>query len=168
MVIDLVTRLPVKIWFHENPSASDTYFEENLLQLVSTKTLLLFDRGFYHFQFWQQLIAQGIQLITRIKINAAIEYQKVFTDSYTLRERLVKIGSGTQKTPKITLRLIEVRVGKVWRSYLTSVLEPEVLPPYVVIDLYQKRWRIEDAFNVVKRLLGLSYLWTGSLNGIKL
>ena len=57
---------------------------------------------------------------------------------------------------------------KVWHSYLTSVLEPEILPPYVVIDLYQKRWRIEDAFNVVKRLLGLSYLWTGSINGIKL
>ena len=68
----------------------------------------------------------------------------------------------------MTLRLIEVRVGKVWRSYLTSVLEPEILPPYVVIDLYQKRWRIEDAFNTVKRLLGLSYLWTGSINGIKL
>jgi hypothetical protein len=66
------------------------------------------------------------------------------------------------------LRLIEVRVGKVWHSYLTSVLEPEVLPPYVIIDLYQKRWRIEEAFNTVKRLLGLSYLWTGSLNGIKL
>ena len=33
--------------------------------------------------------------------------------------------------------------------------------------MYQKRWRIEDAFNIVKRLLGLSYLWTGSINGIK-
>ena len=43
-----------------------------------------------------------------------------------------------------------VRVGKVWRSYLTFVLETEMLPPYVVIDLYQKRWRIEDAFNTVK------------------
>jgi hypothetical protein len=38
----------------------------------------------------------------------------------------------------------------------------------VVADLYQKRWRIEDAFNTVKRLLGLSYLWTGSINGIQL
>jgi len=27
---------------------------------------------------------------------------------------------------------------------------------------------VEDAFNTVKRLLGLSYLWTGSINGIKL
>lgn len=46
--------------------------------------------------------------------------------------------------------------------------DPEVLPPYVVADLYRKRWRIEDAFNTVKRLLGLSYLWTGSMNGVQL
>jgi len=37
-----------------------------------------------------------------------------------------------------------------------------------VADLYQRRWRIEEAFHPVKRLLGLSYLWTGSLNGIQL
>ena len=35
-------------------------------------------------------------------------------------------------------------------------------------DLYQRRWRIEEAFNSVKRLLGLSYLWTGSINGVRL
>ncbi len=35
-------------------------------------------------------------------------------------------------------------------------------------DLYRRRWRIEEAFHTVKRLLGLSYLWTGSINGIKL
>lgn len=168
VVMDLVTRLPVKIWFAENPRASDTRFEKDLLDLVSPQTLLLLDRGFYHFQFWQKLIAQGVHFITRVKTNAAIEIQTTFTDSYSLRDRLVKIGSGTKNTPVVTLRLIEVKVGKVWRSYLTSVLDPEVLPPYVVIDLYQKRWRIEDAFNTVKRLLGLSYLWTGSINGIKL
>ena len=38
----------------------------------------------------------------------------------------------------------------------------------MVAHLYRRRWRIEQAFNYVKRLLGLSYLWTGSLNGIKL
>ncbi len=168
VVINLVTRLPVAIWFLENPRASDTRFEDNLLELVPPQTLLLLDRGFYHFQFWQKLIQGGVHFITRIKINASIEYQQVFTDSYSLRDRLVKIGSGTKKTPIVTLRLIEIRKGKIWHSYLTSVLEPEMLPPYVVIDLYHKRWRIEDAFNTVKRLLGLSYLWTGSINGIKL
>lgn len=168
VVIDLVTRFPVEIWFAENPKASDTRWEEDILDKVSANTLLLLDRGFYHFQFWQNLIDKGIHFITRVKINAALEYQQVFTDGYTLRDRLVRIGSGTKKTPYITVRLIEMRVGQIWHSYLTSVLEPENLPPYVVIDLYEKRWRIEDAFNTVKRLLGLSYLWTGSLNGIKL
>ena len=38
---------------------SDTRFEEKLLDLVSAQTLLLLDRGFYHFQFWQTLIEQG-------------------------------------------------------------------------------------------------------------
>jgi IS4 transposase len=94
--------------------------------------------------------------------------KQVFTDSYTLRDRLIRLGSGTKKTPFITLRLIEVRSGKTWHSYLTSVLDPTILPPYLVADLDRRRWRIEDAFNTVKRLLSLSYFWTGSLNGIQL
>ncbi len=141
---------------------------ENLRQLVPAKTLLLLDRGFYHFSFWLKLIERDIQLITRLKKGASIPVEQIFTKSYDLRDSLVRLGSGTAKTPFITLRMIEVRSGKIWHSYLTSVLDPQVLPPYVVADLYRRRWRIEEAFNTVKRLLGLSYLWTGSLNGIQL
>jgi hypothetical protein len=36
-----------------------------------------------------------------------------------------------------------------------------------VVALYWQRWRIEDAFNIVKRLLGLAYFWTGSINGVQ-
>lgn len=167
-VIDLMTRLPVDIWFLENPRASDVKIEESILQLVPANTLLLLDRGFYHFSFWLRLIERDIHLVTRLKKGAAIQVQQVFTKSYDLRDSLVRLGSGTAKTPFITLRLIEIRSGKAWHSYLTSVLDPHVLPPYVVADLYRRRWRIEEAFNNVKRLLGLSYLWTGSLNGIQL
>ena len=35
--------------------------------------------------------------------------------------------------------MIEIRAGKTWYSYLTSVLDPKILPPYVVVDLYRKR-----------------------------
>ena len=38
------------------------------------------------------------------------------------------------------------------------MLDPIILPPYVIADLYRRRWRIEQAFNTVKRLLDLSYL----------
>ena len=60
IVIDLMTRLPVEIGFQENPRSADTKLEGNILQLVRAQTLLLLDRGFYHFQFWQQLIAQVV------------------------------------------------------------------------------------------------------------
>ena len=168
LVIDLMTRLPVEIWFKENPRTSDIKFEEDILNLVRDKTLLLLDRGFYHFRFWQQLLDQGVHWITGLKKGASIQVEKVLTNSYALRDRIVRMGYGTKKTPFITVRLIEIRVGKTWYCYLTSVLDPRILPPYVVADLYRQRWRIEEAFNTVKRLLDLSYLWTGSLNGVQL
>ncbi|MEG3929488.1 IS4 family transposase, partial [Microcoleus sp. T3_D1] len=59
-VIDLVTRLPVEIWFTENAKESDVKLEENILNLVSENTLLLLDRGFYHFSFWLKLIEQKV------------------------------------------------------------------------------------------------------------
>lgn len=167
-MIDLITRLPVKIWFHEHPRSSDTSFEPEVLQLVRTNTLLLLDRGFYHFRFWQQLIDQEIDFITRLKKGASYQVEKIFSEGYALHDRLIVVGDGSIKCPFVTLRLIEIRASKIWHSYLTSGLDPTVLPPYVVADLYRKGWRIEDAFNTVKRLLGLSYLWTGSINGVKL
>jgi hypothetical protein len=168
VVIDLITRLPVEIWFQENAKASDIKFESSILDLVTDETLLLLDRGFYHFHFWQQLINRNVHFITRLKKGASISVNRVLTNSYSIRDQIVRMGSGTEKTPYITVRLVEIRMGKSWHSYLTSVLDPMVLPPYVVADLYGRRWRIEEAFNTVKRLLGLSYLWTGSINGIKL
>jgi hypothetical protein len=38
---------------------------------------------------------------------------------------------------------------------------------YQVAQIYQQRWRIEDAFNIAKRLLGLAYFWVGSINGVQ-
>ena len=111
IVIDLMTRLPVEIWLglrrcgavQENPRASDTKLESEILNLVAANTLLLLDRGFYHFQFWRQLTDQGIYFITRLKKRASIKVEQVFTDSYGIRDRLVRIGSGTKRTPFVTL-----------------------------------------------------------------
>jgi len=85
----------------------------------------------------------------------------------TLRDRLICFKTGdktnhcygcaSSKSAKVKQCMV-----------ITSVLDPQVLPPYAVADLYGRRWRIEEAFNTAKRLLGLSYLWTGSINGVKL
>lgn len=53
-------------------------------------------------------------------------------------------------------------------EYLTNELEPADLPAPYLAALYEQRWRIEEAFHLVKRLLGLAYCWTGSQNGVEL
>ncbi|MGB3405450.1 MAG: hypothetical protein WBA77_22385 [Microcoleaceae cyanobacterium] len=70
----------------------------------------------------------------------------------------------------MTSRLVAIRNGSTWYRYLTSVLDPKVLPPYVVPDLYSRRWRIEETFLllILKCLPGLNYLSMGSISGIKL
>ena len=78
-VIDLMTRLPIEIWFQENPRSSDTRLEENILSLVTANTLLLLDRGFYHFSFWLKLIEHKVDFITRLKKGASIQVEQVFT-----------------------------------------------------------------------------------------
>ena len=134
-VIDIVTRLPVEVWFHTNPRANDTNFEADLLKLVTAKTLLLLDRGFYHFQFFATLINQQVDFITRLKAGAAVKVIQVNTRQHSVRDQLIKLGTGRNSAPILTLRLVEIRCGKTWYSYITSVLDPAVLPPYVVADL---------------------------------
>lgn len=166
-VIDLATRLPEQIWYTADALAHDTSFEAKILAMVCAGSLWIFDRGFYDFTFFDDLIARGGHFITRLKANAVFKVQSVLCQTAEVRDRLILLG-GSNGACTHTLRLIEVHFGKTWYRYLTSVLDPNILPAHVVADLYRRRWRIEEAFQTVKRLLNLAYLWTGSLNGILL
>ena len=167
-VIDLKTRYPVQTWFAEHSYTHESNFVPQLLELISPRTLLLLDRGFWNFRFFENLIQSQSDFITRLKAKAKYQSVSLLSQSTTHRDQIISLGTGYQGNPILQLRLVEVRNGNCWYRYLTSVLEPEILPPYVVADLYSRRWRIEETFLLLKRLLGLSYLWTGSVNGIKL
>jgi hypothetical protein len=166
-VIDLSMRLPTQIWYTAEALAHDTNFEAHILSRVCLGTLWIFDRGFYDFTFFDDLIDRQGHFITRLKSNAVFTVQSVLTSTAEIRDRLIILG-GEQGACSHPLRLIEVHFGSTWYRYLTSVLDPTLLPASVTADLYRRRWRIEEAFFTVKRLLNLAYLWTGSLNGILL
>jgi len=166
-VIDLATRLPEQIWFTEAAQAHDTNFTDQILAFAPAQTLWIFDRGFFDFTFFEALMAQGVAWITRAKSNTVYTVQHVLLQSAEVRDRIVLLGDD-QAGARHPVRLIEVRFGTTWYRYLTSVLDPAILPASVVADLYRRRWRIEEAFQVVKRLLNLAYLWTGSPNGVLL
>jgi len=166
-VIDLATRLPEQIWFTEAAQAHDTNFQAQILAFAPAQTLWIFDRGFFDFTFFEALVAKGVAWITRAKSNTVFTVQHVWLQTATVCDRIVLLG-GDQAGARHPVRLIEVRFGTTWYRYLTSVLDPAILPASAVADLYRRRWRIEEAFQVVKRLLNLAYLWTGSPNGVLL
>jgi len=66
------------------------------------------------------------------------------------------------------LRLVSVLWGSTWYNYLTNVLDPQILSAQQVCELYRRRWRIEDAFLLTKRLLGLAEIWVGDSNGVQI
>lgn len=166
-LVDLLTHLPVAIHYQENAYCNDTRAWQWLKQQVKSKGLLVFDRGFYHLREFAALVEQGVHWITRLK-KASYTVLDTFTQTPELIDQRIRLGHPRGKAPPIVVRLVSVRHGNRWYQYITSVLEPTQLPPYVVADLYARRWQIESAFSLVKRLLGLSYLWTGSINGLKL
>ena len=47
-----------------------------------------------------------------------------------------------------------------------NVLDLQILPSVYVVALYWQRWRIEEAYLVVLRLLGLAYFACGAPNAI--
>lgn len=167
-VIDLETRFPIQTMFDSHPYTHESNFVPHLLEMIPSQTLLLLDRGFWNFRFFEQLMATQSDFITRLKAKARYKSVSILSQSKTHRDQLIRLGTGYQGNPILELRLVEICVGSSRYRYLTSVLDPVVLPPYVVADLYSRRWRIEETFLLLKRLLGLSYLWTGSVNGIKL
>ena len=56
-------------------------FESDSLNLVKPQTLMLLDRGFYHYQFWQQLIDRNVYVITRLNNKASFTVEQVFTNT---------------------------------------------------------------------------------------
>jgi hypothetical protein len=164
-LLDLCSRLPRQLWFEEDPKANDQRFWGRIQEALVPGALLLYDLGYTNFTVFRQLTAAGVTWVTRAKSNLVYTVERSLFHTSQVRDDLVWIGSGADRQ---LVRLVQVLVGTTWRRYLTSEPDPSRLPAGYVAALYAQRWRIEEAYALVKRLLGLAYFWTGSANGVEL
>lgn len=165
-LLDVCSQLPCQIWYEENPQAHDQTFWQRALVKLSPKTLVIFDLGFLNHEVFDQLTDQQVSFVTRAKSNAVYQIERVIRKESSVHDRVVRLGGQTSRC-RHSMRLIEYLYQGKWYRYLTNVQDPEVLPAEYVVALYYQRWRIEDAFNIVKRLLGLAFFWVGSSNGVQ-
>jgi hypothetical protein len=164
-LVDLASCLPRRVTYHAKALASDHTFWPTILAAVPAGALLVLDAGFNDFGRFLALTAGQVTFVIRPRSNLVWQLERVLTLTPTFRDRIVWIGEGETRQQ---VRLIEVLVGRKWYRYLTNEQDAARLPAHIVCALYAQRWRIEDAFAIVKRLLGLAYFWVGSENGIQL
>lgn len=165
-LLNAASLLPEEVWYEEDSQAHDQNFWERAADKLPQGGLLLFDLGFINYAWFDALSEQVGYFVTRCKTNAVYQVDQVLHTSAHLHDQLVWLGS-PQKRCQHRMRLVEIEFKGRWFRYLTNVLDPHMLSAADVAALYQQRWRIEDAFNAAKRLLGLAYFYVGSINGVQ-
>lgn len=164
-LLHLGSRLPAHIWYDADPQAHDQRFWPRILAVLQAGSLLLMDMGYVNFTVFAQLTARSVTFITRAKSNLAYTVDHVLRRTAAVHDSIVWIGKDETRQ---RMRLVEVLYRGRWYRYLSNELDPERLPITYLVALYWQRWRIEDAYAIAKRLLGLAYFWCGSQNAVEL
>ena len=164
-LLDLCTRLPEKIWYERDPKANDQRFWPDILSVLKAGSLLIFDKGYINFSIFIELTQAKVKFITRGKTNLVYTLERAIVRTAAVHDYLVWIGKDETRQQ---IRLIEVQYLGKWYRYMTNELDAGRLPTAYVVALYWQRWRIEDAYNIVKRLLGLAYFWCGAQNAVEM
>jgi hypothetical protein len=164
-LLDLCSRLPVQIWYEADAQTNDQQFWDRMVGALCAGALLVFDLGYTNFSVFARLTREQVTFITRAKKNLRFSVEQVLCRTADVHDQIVWIGQGDDRQ---LVRLVEVLYRGTWYRYLTNELDPTHLPAEYLVALYWQRWRIEDAYNIVKRLLGLAYFWCGAQNAVEL
>ena len=157
---DVRTQQFVTIQTTDVPRQNEKVAARDLVRTLPPQSLLLADLGYFAFPWFDELVDAGYHLISRLREKTTSVTLHVFTDQDGVRDELVWLGGYRADKAAHAQRLLTIQHGDTTHRYLTSVLDPATLPPHAVVDLYARRWSIEEAFSLVKLELGLHLLWS--------
>ncbi|MEH2128608.1 IS4 family transposase [Nostoc sp.] len=168
MVVEAFSHRPVAAFFDGDAKRNETKWWQELQVRLPVGGLLITDMGFYGFEWFDTLTQQGKYVLTRQKAKVRYQVVRVLSSGSHYKDEIIQMGLHHTDPCRYPMRQVSVLWGKTWYHYLTNVLDPQQLSPQSVCELYRRRWQIEDAFLLTKRLLGLSYLWVGGNNGVQM
>jgi hypothetical protein len=167
VIVDALSHVPMAAFYQKDAATNEKLFAEQMLAALPQGGLMILDAGFFSFALFDSFSDAGKFFVTRLRAKTACTVVEVLSEGERFRDEIIEMG--LHKTPcRHPVRRISVLWGTTWYSYITNELDPERLPARMVALLYRTRWRIEEAFLLCKRLLGLAYLWVGSTNGIEI
>jgi len=125
--------------------------------------ILVFDLGFFSYEFISWLIKEKINFVSRIKSNTRYEVIK----RLGVNDWLVKIGITAKYQPSSVVRLVRVKEKKRWYYYITNLMDRQKIKRQDIRLLYRYRWQIEIFFKELKHVLNIKKLFCYNPNGIK-
>jgi hypothetical protein len=137
----------------------------SMLEGLATGTLLLFDLGYFGFEWLDELSSLKYWYICRLREKTSYTVTHIYVQTEAVFDGLVWLGTHHARA-RYAVRLVRFQVGNLMLEYLTNVLEPTALPVQEMARLYGRRWDIELAFLLLKEALGLHLWWNSKVSGI--
>jgi hypothetical protein len=131
-------------------------------------TILIMDRGFADFRWFNQLDGSGVFFVTRIKKDAP--YTVVQSDpvapgkNLISDERIQLTGKRTRKRYPQQIRLVTIQNDEGERLQLLT--NQRTLAAATIADIYKDRWQIEIFFKLVKQNLRIKSFVGTSANAV--
>ncbi len=131
-------------------------------------TMLVFDRGYADYGWFERLTGEGVHFVTRLKDNAAyivIERRKT-NGAGVLSDEIVVLDKDAQSENAVFLRRVRYWDEATGREliFLTNHLE---LHAATVAAVYKERWQIELLFKALKQNLRIKTFVGTTANALK-
>lgn len=167
-IYDTTEKAPV--YFSITGAKTNDIVEAQQIELKANQTLV-FDRAYYDFAWWNQIIEAGSSFVTRPKstlVYKLIKRHKV-TDESVKSDYTIKLMSKKSYKYKGELRLVKAKVKIRGINKSISVLTNNFKDSAEkIINLYKKRWEIELFFKWIKQNLKIKKFFSQNENGIKI
>ncbi len=131
-----------------------------MLEGVQHGSLLLFDRGYFSFEWCDELSARGLWWVSRYANRASYKVLWVCYEGDGVLDAVIQLGAWRSDQAAYRVRLVSFWAHGRHYRYLTNVLDPQQLPIGDIARLYARRWDIELAFRLLKDYLHLNVLWS--------
>jgi hypothetical protein len=128
----------------------------HLLRTLDPGMLLLWDRGFYGYEFVRQILARGAAFLGRAETNIVLPPEEVLPDGSYRSTIYPSPTARRRREDGIVVRVVEYALdtpagpGRERYRLVTSLLDAAAFPAAVLAATYHERWEVETALAEVK------------------
>jgi hypothetical protein len=133
---------------------------EQMIQQLEAGCLLLFDKGYSKFLWFDELTRRKIFWVSRVPVRVTYVAQHTLYQGDGIWDAIVFLGQYRADQTDYPVRLVQFWWQGKFHRYLTNVLDPQILPLHELAALYARRWDIEMAFRLLKDYLKGAEIWS--------